>query len=42
MSVYDNETKIYPDLTPSAPQETQSLRLNKLCEIEAYLNENIS
>ena len=41
MSVYDNKTKIYPDLTPSAPQEPQSCRLNKLSEIEAYfLNEN--
>ena len=40
MSVYDNETKIYPDLNPSAPQETKSYRLNKLSEIEAYfLNE---
>ena len=41
MSVYDNKTKIYPDLTPSAPQEPQLCRLNKLSEIEAYfLNEN--
>ena len=40
MSVYDNETKIYPDFNPSAPQEPQSYRLNKLSEIEAYfLNE---
>ena len=40
MSVYDNETKIYPDLTPTAPQEPQSYRLYKLSEIEAYfLNE---
>ena len=22
MSIYDNETKIYPDLNPTAPQET--------------------
>ena len=40
MSVYDNETKIYPDLNYSAPQEPQSYRLKKLSEIEAYvLNE---
>ena len=40
MSVYDNETKIYPDLNPSVLQEPQSYRLNKLSKIEAYfLNE---
>ena len=40
MSVYNNETKIYPDLNYSAPQEPQSYRLKKLSEIEAYvLNE---
>ena len=40
MTVYNNETKIYPDLNPSAPQEPQPYRLNKLSEIEAYfLNE---
>ena len=40
MSIYDNETKIYPDLTPTAPQRPQSYRLNKLSEIWAYfLNE---
>ena len=40
MSIYDNETKIYPDLNPKAPHEPQSYRLNKLSEIEAYfLNE---
>ena len=37
MSIYDNETKIYPDLNPSAPQEPQSYRLQKLTEIETYL-----
>ena len=36
MSIYDNETKIYPDLNPIAPQKPQSYRLNKLSEIEAY------
>ena len=41
MSIYDNETtKIYPDLSPTAPQEPQSYCLNKLTEIEAFfLNE---
>ena len=36
MSVYDNKTKFYPDLNPSAPQEPQSYRLNKLSGIEEY------
>ena len=41
MSIFDNETsKIYPDLNPTAPQEPQRHRLNKLSEIEAFcLNE---
>ena len=40
MSAYVNETKIYPDLNPTAPKEPQSYRLNKLSETEAYfLNE---
>ena len=40
MSIYNNETKIDLDLNPTAPQELQSYRLNKLSEIEAYfLNE---
>ena len=41
MSIYDNETKIYPDLNPTAPQEPQTYQLNKLSKIEAYfLNVN--
>ena len=36
MSVYDNETKIYPDLNPTALREPQTYRLNKLSVIEAY------
>ena len=36
MSIYDNETKIYPDLNPMAPLEPQSYRLKKLSEIEAF------
>ena len=35
MSVYDNETKIYPDLNPTAPQEPQTNCLNKFSEIKA-------
>ena len=37
MSIYDNKTKIYPDLNPMAPQEPQTYRLQNLTEIEAYL-----
>ena len=36
MSVYDNETKIYPDLNPTAPQEPQTYHLNKSSETETY------
>ena len=40
MSIYNNETKIYLDLNPTAPQEPQTYRVNKLSEFEAYfLNE---
>ena len=40
MRIYDNETKIYPDLNPTAPQEPQTYSLNKLSEIQAnFLNE---
>ena len=40
MSICDNETKIYPDLNPAAPQESQTYWLSKLSEIEAFfLNE---
>ena len=41
MSIYNNETKIYPDLNPTTPQETQIYRLRKLTEIEAYLPNEI-
>ena len=37
MSIYNNESKIYPGLNPKASQETQAYRLQKLTEIEAYL-----
>ena len=40
MSIYQNEVKIYLDLNPTAPQEPQTYRLNKLGETKAYfLNE---
>ena len=37
MSIYNNETKIYPDLNPSAPIEPQTYRLQILTDTEAYL-----
>ena len=42
MSIYDNETsKIYPDLNPTARQEPQTYRLNKLSEIESFFLDEI-
>ena len=42
MSIYDNETKMYPDLNPAAPlEESQRYRLKKLTEIESYLLDEI-
>ena len=41
MSIYDNETKIYPDLNPTAAQEPQSYRLNILSEIEAFFIDKV-
>ena len=41
MIIHDNETKIYPDLKPTAPQEPQSYRLNKLSEIEVFFLDEI-
>ena len=41
MSIYDNETKIYPDLNPSVPQESQTYQLKKLTEIEAFFLDEI-
>ena len=38
MSRCDNESKMYPDLNPTAPQ---SYRLNKLSEIEAFFLDGI-
>ena len=36
MSIYNNETKIYPDLNRTVLQEPQPYWLNKLCEIEVF------
>ena len=41
MSIYDNESKIYPDLDSTAPQDPQAYHLNKLSEIEAFFLEKI-
>ena len=41
MSIYEYETKIYPGLNPTAPQEPQSYRLNKLYETETYFLDEI-
>ena len=38
MSIYNNElSKIYPDLNPTVPPESQAHSLKELTEIEAYL-----
>ena len=41
MSIYDNESKIYPDLSPNAPQEPQTFRLKKLPEIKVFFLDEI-
>ena len=41
MSIYDNDTKIYPDLNPSAPQEPVTYRIKKFTEIEAIFFDEI-
>ena len=41
MSIYDNETKICPDLNLLAPQEPQTYRLKKSTEIEAFFLDEI-
>ena len=41
MSIYDNDTKIYADLNPTAPQEPQAYRLKKLTEIETFFLDEI-
>ena len=41
MSIYDNESRIYPGLNPTAPQEPQEYQLKKITETEAYLLDEI-
>ena len=42
MNIYDNGVrKIYPDLNPAVPQDSQLCFLKKLTEIEAYLLDEI-
>ena len=41
MSIHDNETKIYPDLNSTAPQEPQTYRLKKLTKTEAFFLDEI-
>ena len=41
MSIYDNETKIYRNLNPTAPQEPQAYGLKKSTEIEAFFLDEI-
>ena len=41
MSIYDNDTNIYPGLNPSALQESQTYWLKKLTEIEAFFLDEI-
>ena len=41
MSIYNNETKIYPDLNPATPQEPQTYQLKRLTEIETYFLDEI-
>ena len=41
MSIYDNDTKIYPNLNPSAPQEPQTYWRQKLTEIETFFLDEI-
>ena len=41
MSIYDNDTKIYPDLNPSTPEEPQAYLLKKLPETEAFFLDEI-
>ena len=41
MSIYDNETKISPDLNSSAPEEPQVYWLKKLTEIEVFFLDEI-
>ena len=41
MSIYHNETKLYSDLNPTAPQEPQAHWLKKLTVIEEFFLDEI-
>ena len=41
MSIYGNDTKIYPDLNSTAPQEPQPYRLQNLTEIETFFLDEV-
>ena len=41
MSIYDNDTKFYPDLNPTAPQESKAYQLKILTETKAYFLDEI-
>ena len=41
MSLYNNESKIYTDLNPTALQEPQVYRLKKITNIETYLLDEV-
>ena len=41
MSIYDNDTKIYPDLKHSAPQEPRAYCIKKSTEIEVFFLDEI-
>ena len=41
MSIYNNESKICPDLNPAALQEPQTYWLKKLTKIEAFFLDEI-
>ena len=41
MNIYNKDTKIYPDLNSSAPQEPQAYWLLKLTEIETFFLDEI-
>ena len=41
MSIYDNDTKMFSDLNPTAPQKAQAYQLKKLTEIKVFFLDEI-
>ena len=41
MSIYDNDTKIYPNSNPTAAEKPQTYRLEKLTEIDTFFLDKI-